>query len=68
MEKESGASLGTAGADITFYEWTQNSTFVKSGYQWDQIVYDWQWSLPPFFEGIDHVALIGSFEKAFKEK
>lgn len=45
--------VGTAGADTTFYEWTQNSTFVKSGYQWDQIVYDWQWTIPYIPSGTD---------------
>jgi len=34
-------------------EWTQNSTFIKSGYQWDLILYNWQWSLEPFFGGED---------------
>ncbi len=26
-------------------EWTQNSTFVQSGYQWDPILYDWRWEV-----------------------
>lgn len=31
-------------------EWTQNSTFVRSGYKWDLIVYNWEFLDPPNFD------------------
>jgi len=34
-------------------EWTQNSKFLLSGYEWDPILYDWEWTLPPFLAGTD---------------
>lgn len=31
-------------------EWTQNPTFVTSGYRWDTILYDWEFVDIPFFD------------------
>lgn len=41
--------VGTAKADTT--EWTQNATFNRYGYQWDLILYEWEWSQSPFWDG-----------------
>lgn len=43
----------TANASFAPIEWTQNSTFVLSVYQWDPILYDWEWSVgdEPFWDG-----------------
>jgi len=32
-------------------EWTQNSKFLLSGYQWDPILYNWEWSAEGLFAG-----------------